>query len=65
MKQQTVATLGILSAFLLVMGAGTSHGSHRFAVRTRELTDRPTPHRGANQSLDLTFCPVNRALRAH
>jgi hypothetical protein len=47
------------------------NGSHRFAVRTRELPDCvrppdwPAPLRGANQSFDLTFCPVNRASHAH
>jgi len=40
-------------------------------VRTLELPDCvrppdwPAPLRGANQSFDLTFFPVNRASRAH
>jgi hypothetical protein len=40
-------------------------------VRTRELPasvrppDWPAPLRGANQSFDLTFCPVNRVARTH
>jgi len=52
-------------------GSRLAFRSHRFAVRTRELPnsvrppDWPAPLRGANQSFDLTFCPVNRASRAH